>query len=274
MKNKYLDEYKQQQLRKCQLKQLSILCEIDRICRKHNIDYWLDGGTLLGAVRHKGFIPWDDDIDIAMTVEGLERFKKVAQSELPSHLFLQTPETEDNKEPINKIRDLNSFYVEGGDDFSANYQKGLYVDIFPMVPYPTLSRSLTRRITKGISKSYSILHHKHVYSFRAVAEFFWFGLKYVTYKNVWKLLCKIKSCKTYFSNIPVNNGYGTQHRHDSIFPVREIHFEGSSFLGPNNPDAYLTDLYRNYMEIPPVEKRKIHSVFIMPELISGATEQD
>ena len=143
-----------------------------------------------------------------------------------------------------------------------------------MVPYPTLSRSLTRRITKGISKSYSILHHKHVYSFRAVAEFFWFGLKYVTYKNVWKLLCKIKSCKTYFSNIPVNNGYGTQHRRDSIFPVKEIYFEGSSFLGPNNPDAYLTDLYRNYMEIPPVEKRKIHSVFIMPELISGETEQD
>ena len=143
-----------------------------------------------------------------------------------------------------------------------------------MVPYPTLSRSLTRRITKGISKSYSILHHKHVYSFRAVAEFFWFGLKYVTYQSLWKLLCKAKSCSTYFSNIPVNNGYGTQHRRDSIFPVKEILFEGSSFLGPHNPDAYLTDLYRNYMEIPPVEKRKIHSVFIMPELISGATEQD
>lgn len=274
MKNKYLDEYKQQQLRKCQLKQLSILCEIDRICRKHNIDYWLDGGTLLGAVRHKGFIPWDDDIDIAMTVEGLERFKKVAPDELPSHLFLQTPETEDNKEPINKIRDLNSFYVEGGDDLSVNYPKGLYVDIFPMVPYPTVSRLLTRRITKGISKSFSILHHKHSYSFRAVAEFFWFGLKYITYQSFWYLLCKIKCCGTYFSNIPVNNGYGTQHRRDSIFPVKEIHFEGSSFLGPNNPDAYLTDLYRNYMEIPPVEKRKIHSVFIMPELIPDTTEQD
>ena len=78
MENKYLDEYKQQQLRKCQLKQLDILREVDRICRKHGIDYWLDGGTLLGAVRHKGFIPWDDDIDIAMTAAGLEQFKAVA----------------------------------------------------------------------------------------------------------------------------------------------------------------------------------------------------
>ena len=267
MENKYLDEYKQQQLRKCQLKQLDILREVDRICRKHGIDYWLDGGTLLGAVRHKGFIPWDDDIDIAMTAASLEQFKAVVSGELPPYLFLQTPETDDNKEPINKVRDLNSFYVEGGDDFSATYQKGLYIDLFPMVPYPTLSRPLTKRITKGISKSYSILHHKHAYSLRAAAEFFWFGIKYALYQGLWKLLCKVKSTGIYFSNIPVNNGYGTQHRRDSIFPVREIEFEGFPFPGPNNPDAYLTDLYRNYMEIPPVEKRKIHSVFIMPELI-------
>jgi len=57
------------------------------------------------------------------------------------------------------------------------------------------------------------------------------------------------------------------HRQDSIFPLKEIHFEGKSFMAPNNPDAYLKDLYNNYMEIPPVEKRQIHSIFIMPELI-------
>ena len=74
MENIYLEKYKQQQLRTCQLKQLSMLEEIDRICRKHHIGYWLDGGTLLGAVRHKGFIPWDDDIDIAMRQEDLKRF--------------------------------------------------------------------------------------------------------------------------------------------------------------------------------------------------------
>ena len=83
MKNTFLEEYKRRTLRQCQLKQLGILEEIDRICRKHDISYWLDGGSLLGAVRHGGFIPWDDDIDIAMSLADLERFKSVAPKELP-----------------------------------------------------------------------------------------------------------------------------------------------------------------------------------------------
>ena len=69
MRNLYLETYRHETLRPCQLKQLAILVEIDRLCRKHGIPYWLDGGTLLGAVRHQGFIPWDDDLDIAMKKE-------------------------------------------------------------------------------------------------------------------------------------------------------------------------------------------------------------
>jgi lipopolysaccharide cholinephosphotransferase len=78
MNNPYLQRFKEEQLRACQLKQLSILEEIDRICQRHQINYWLDGGTLLGAVRHGGFIPWDDDIDIAMRQDDLERFINIA----------------------------------------------------------------------------------------------------------------------------------------------------------------------------------------------------
>ena len=81
MNNPYLQKFKEQQLRACQLKQLSILEEIDRICQKHQIGYWLDGGTLLGAVRHGGFIPWDDDIDIAIPRTDYERFREVAKME-------------------------------------------------------------------------------------------------------------------------------------------------------------------------------------------------
>ena len=124
MKNPYLQQYKEQQLRACQLKQLSILEEIDRICQKHKIDYWLDGGTLLGAVRHGGFIPWDDDIDIAMREEDMLRFIEVAPGELREGLFLQTPQIEpQSKEPIVKVRDLNSFYVEGADNFLLTIRK-------------------------------------------------------------------------------------------------------------------------------------------------------
>lgn len=78
MKNQYLSDYVADNLRACQLKQLSILKEVDRICRKHKLSYWLDGGTLLGAMRHGGFIPWDDDIDIGMTLEDMQAFMKVA----------------------------------------------------------------------------------------------------------------------------------------------------------------------------------------------------
>lgn len=270
MKNKYLENYKQQVLRKCQLKQLGILEEIDRICKKHHIEYWLDGGTLLGAVRHGGFIPWDDDIDIAMALPDMERFVEIAPAELPETLFLQTPANEPTKEPIVKVRDLNSFYVEGSDNFDAPYQKGLYVDIFPFIPYPGVSRGFVKRVTRGISRSYSILSKAHYYSLRSTAEFFWFGAKYLFYRVVWSIACLffLPRRADNMGNIVINNGYGIMHRTSKIFPLSTITFEGLELPAPNDVDAYLSDLYRNYMDVPTPEKRKIHSVFIMPELLS------
>ena len=151
----YLQEFKRRNLRRAQLKQLAILEEIDRICRKHSISYWLDGGSLLGAVRHGGFIPWDDDIDIAMPLDDARRFASIAPGELRDGLVMQTPETESTREPIMKVRDLNSFYVEGSEDFSLDYSKGLFVDIFPMIDYPDVSRGFCKRYGKGMSKCYS-----------------------------------------------------------------------------------------------------------------------
>ena len=146
MKNPFLTEYVKRNLRACQLKQLGILEEIDRICRKHQIPYWLDGGSLLGAVRHGGFIPWDDDIDLAMRLEDLQRFIRIAPSELRDGLFLQTPETDpSSKEPIIKIRDLNSLYLESGDNMRGDYQKGLFVDIFPFIDYPSVPKPWVKK---------------------------------------------------------------------------------------------------------------------------------
>ena len=263
----YLERFKQRNLRRCQLKQLSILEDIDRICRKHNIGYWLDGGSLLGAVRHGGFIPWDDDIDIAMTLDDAQRFAEVAPAELRSTLKLQTPETEPTREPIMKVRDQNSFYVEGCEDFSLPYSKGLFVDIFPFIDYPDVSKSFCKKFGKGMSKCYSILHHSHQYSWRATAELFYFGALYAYYRLRWALAFALKRKGTYMSNVLINNGYGIMHRKDSIFPLSTIEFEGKQFMAPANPDAYLTDLYRDYMQIPPKEKQVVHAVFVLPELI-------
>ena len=84
------------QLRKAQLRMLEILKAVDAICRKHQIDYWLDAGTLLGAVRHKGFIPWDDDIDIAIRREDYPRMREILQQELPENLVFVDWTTDKN----------------------------------------------------------------------------------------------------------------------------------------------------------------------------------
>lgn len=263
---KEIKEYSQQNLRACQLKQLAILEEIDKICKRHKIEYWLDGGTLLGAVRHGGFIPWDDDIDIGMSLEDEKRFEEIAPKELPDWLYLQTPESDPgSKEPITKIRDCNSLYIEQGDDFCQPYVKGIFVDIFPFVDYPDIPRSWIKTLTKGISKSYSILNHRHTYSLRSFAEFFYFGGKYCLCSALWKVV-GLFGKKTRYSDVPFLNGRGISFDKKAVKPLGTIKFEGKEFPAPCNPDSYLTDLYGDYMKIPPVEKREFHSIFILPEL--------
>lgn len=266
MKN--LETYKKQHIDAIHKKELAILCAIRDLCDKHNIDYWLDGGTCLGAIRHGGFIPWDDDIDIAMRKEDMERFIELAKKELPEGLFLQTRETDPSfNSPITKVRDTNSFMVEYSDELSKPYQKGLFVDIFPMIPYPNFSRRACKKIAKGYCKSNSILRKAHTYSWRSVAELFWFGAKRLIYLLAWKISCVILKKGKYYSNTLAENGYGIMHRTDSIFPVKPLNFEGEIFKAPANPDAYLTDLYGDYMQLPPEEKRKGHAVFYLENLV-------
>lgn len=262
-----LNKYMSAHLREVQLKQIGILREIHRVCRKHNIDYWLDGGSILGAVRHGGFIPWDDDIDIAMRLEDIPRFAEACRQDLPEHLYLQTMESDPScRLPISKVRDRESFLVEYSDDFNRPYGKGIYVDIFPMIPYPSVSRSFIKRVAKGYCKANAILSSQHYYSWRSVAELFWFGFKRAALGIQWKMACVFCKMGEYTSNVLNNNGYGIMHRTDAIFPTAPIQFEGEEFLGPANPDAYLRDLYGDYMQLPPEDKRKGHAVFYIPEL--------
>ena len=119
-------------LRDVQKVQLEILLEFDRICRKHGLKYLLFAGTLLGAVRHKGFIPWDDDIDVCMLRGDYERFLTVCKDELSAELFLQTTDT-DREYPLQfaKLRKNNTRFVEKSmSDLKIHH--GVFIDIFPL----------------------------------------------------------------------------------------------------------------------------------------------
>ena len=268
MSSNNIERYKASQLKNVQMKQLAILKIIDSICKKHDIEYWLDGGTLLGAVRHKGFIPWDDDIDIAMKASDLERFEKAAKEELPEWLFLQNRHTDPFcKEDITKVRDMNSIYIEYSDTFYEPYERGIYVDIFPMVPYPSISRIFIKKVCRGYSVANSIIAKPQRITLRSLSEFLYFSIKKRILSIVWKAVCAIRPQDTFFSNIIKQNGYGIRPRQDAIFPTRPIVFNEETFRGPANPDAYLKDLYGEYMQLPPEDKRKGHAVFYMESLI-------
>ena len=163
------------------------------------------------------------------------------------------------------LLDLNSLYIEKGDNFVDDYVKGIFVDIFPFEAHPDMPKSWLKRLAKGITKSNSILHHPHTYSLRAFAEFFWFGGKLLLYQALWKLL-KLVCPSSRYANIPKMNGYGITHDYETVLPLSTIKFEDAEFPAPHDPNQYLRNIYGNYMEIPPVEKRHFHSVVIIPEL--------
>ncbi len=266
MQNPYFSQYVAENLRPCQLKQLSILEEVDRICKKHNIPYWLDSGTLLGAVRHGGFIPWDDDIDIGMMKEDLARFVEIAPSELPETLFLQTPQNEPETKIV-KIRDLNSLYIESADTFNVNYQKGLYIDIFPFEDFPSVPLKWQRKLCHGMSVARGVLGKQHYYSLRSFAEFFYFGVKLVLFRLIWAVICLVYPKGKYLAFSLENNANGFRHLKGTIFPLTTIAFEGKSFSAPADSHTYLSDLFGDYMQIPPEDKRVVHAIYMHPELI-------
>ena len=120
------DEYVDLGLRDALKLMTEILKEVHKICEKHNIKYFLDAGTLIGAVRHKGFIPWDDDLDIGMLREDYRKFLEIAKKELPDNLFLQTFDSDENYDIYQvpcKIRYNNTLFIQKV--IAENQEKGM-----------------------------------------------------------------------------------------------------------------------------------------------------
>lgn len=156
-------------LRELQLLQLEIAKELKRICDENDIDYFMIGGTLLGAVRHKGFIPWDDDMDFGMTVENYNKFIEIAPHKLDKRFFLQTEESDRNYHNIfAKIRMNNTHMIEKVTDKQIIHN-GIFIDVFPYdsVTEKKVHSKYYMKKLKILAKMYFL---KNGYNLNAITE--------------------------------------------------------------------------------------------------------
>ena len=248
--------------------QLDMLVKFDRFCSENNLRYFLDSGTALGAVRHSGFIPWDDDVDVAMPREDYERLVELGSAALPDNLFLQTYETDLNYMcPFGKIRLGNSFFPDI--DVERMKYQGIYIDVFPYDRIPSnriraalrirISRLLwfvctfSRRKYPGkniLLRTVSVLTHR--LSDDGKLKLYRFYDKFCGKFNL-----KDTGCWTcYCWNMSQHNIY--IFKDSDLFPTEAVPFEGKELKGVHDADSYLTGMYGNYHILPPEEKRKNH----------------
>lgn len=267
-------EYSKNELREAQIKLVNMLKDVDKVCRENNIDYWLTAGTLLGAIRHKGFIPWDDDIDISMMRKDYNKFMEIGKDKLNHKYFIQSIYSDENSEnQFMKVRDRNSILRMNKREKGHT---GIFIDIFPMDSFTKndskifIKNKLMRKIKFHWMKYAKIkspfLKNIKGNVVKIIAKTYFSINKEYDYKNINEEL------KMYLSNMKydVENEdhirYGIESIHNSIyyrkdiFPLIEVEFEGYKFRAPNNYDRFLKTFFGDYMKLPKVEDRKPHHI--------------
>lgn len=230
-------------MRKRQLGMLKILRVVAKFCKAKNIKFWLDYGTLLGAVRHKGFIPWDDDADIAMLRDDYEQFVDLFNAETPD-------------------KDLQAEWYHGGGVYNMikiTHKKvpNIWLDIFPCdLGYKKVSLDEAIQYTAEIKK-YIIQNKpklKHIKDMAQLKQFFIDADK------------KLEFVGSEADGKPQTMYYGIDSLHeaetiifdyDMIFPLKNIEFEGEKYPTVNQPERYLTFVYKDYMSLP--SKISVHN---------------
>lgn len=263
---------------------IEMLDWVVHLCEVNNLDYFIVGGTLLGAVRHKGFIPWDDDIDISLPRKDYEKLLKFIVSLNHRDYFLHN---KDNDKHVNFLFSQvkkNNTYLRGNPYFLEHCHHGISIDLFPLDKskisssfFSIINAYIVRQILLGILIYRSKRHLK---------EYMKIQFKREPLKGMLKLLILMISIflprsvilklADFFTNVlnKTDSGYyvnltGPYSHHSETnsitdyYPVIKLEFEGKLYNAPNNYDAILTRLYGNYMELPDLDKRLGHSLYFV-----------
>ena len=259
-------------LRRLQETELEILTELDRVCRKHNLRYYIVGGTLIGAARTGGFIPWDDDIDVSMPREDFDKLISL-KDEFKNDFFLQTHKTEKECYFFYAKLKKNGTYF-GEDKFEhTGIHKGIFMDIFPL-DYIS-DKSI---IQKLCFKSFGIIN-AFICSKKLTSEFLYKNMSLpfiVTFRLIQCILplpllygmrtmvsklSKLLSNKKLVASLAGFHGYPKE-----IAPFEwwaegtDIEFEGKTVRAPKEYKTLLSHMFGDYMQLPPVEERVNHTV--------------
>ena len=264
--------------RELQLVQLDMLNALVKVCEDNNLHYYLSGGTLLGAVRHNGFIPWDDDIDINMPRPDCEKLQKITHGQIGD--FLIVPPT-----PIKgcfgeswRMYDLRTVLKStmGKSAIKNPVFHPVFIDIFPIEGLPNTIKDTKkhyRKITVArLFERTAFLDHPISTGSNILAKLLHMailplakGIGYSRWYNIVQNIAKRYSFEEcdYIGvmTAPVHKSEERVKKSEYI-PSIKVKFEGKYYSGPKNYDTYLTQLYgKDYMQIPPIEKQKSHHDF-------------
>lgn len=255
----------EQQLIQLRKIQLEMLLEVKRICCKYNIKYSLIGGSLLGAIRHQGYIPWDDDADIGMLRKDYEKFRKVCKIELDEnkYYFQDDRNTEGYRWGYGKLRRKNTLFLRENQEH-LDFGQEIFIDIFPLDYTP----------------DHMLLRYIHMFYCFCIRKCLWSAVGAVTEAGklkrlVYKMLSRIPKKVIYrYYYRTIKKGRKSHMVRINLFPtpkpygfpiwyfeqLRDFEFEGEVFPGTRYYDQYLKVKYGDYMKMPPKEQRKIHPV--------------
>lgn len=256
-------------LQKMQLCQLEILKQFEKVCSANHLRFYLAFGTCLGAIRHHGFIPWDDDIDVFMRVDDLNKLISL-QNQFPSNLFLQTHEIEPGFGlPIARVRDSSTTLIEA-DHVNRDINHGVYIDIYPLfyckennvgfrisVIESFICRLFTYKAPPQNKGTFSVFISKVLlYIFPNVAK------ERIAKHFYQKLISQKKT--SYLSNFP-DISQGKRYL-DKWFgePVMSD-FEGLKMPLPTSASEFLTYYFHDYMQLPPEAERQVHHQYLFAD---------